>query len=167
MDKIRDRIIEEFGNKVRIRVCGICLNKDRVLLINHRSLNEGGDFWSPPGGGMEYGMTTEENLKREFLEETGLEIEVEKFMCAHEYLSPPLHAIELFYIVKQVGGALKIGSDPEMNKVDQIIKNVEFKTWEELKTLPNGTVHQIFDHAEDILDLMNLNGIFRFQNKLD
>ena len=62
MDKIQERIVEEFGNKLRIRVCGICIEEDRILLINHHSLNKGGDFWAPPGGGMEFGFSSEENL---------------------------------------------------------------------------------------------------------
>lgn len=167
MDKIQERIVEEFGNKLRIRVCGICIEEDRILLINHHSLNKGGDFWAPPGGGMEFGFSSEENLEREFLEETGLKIEVEKFMFIHEYLSPPLHAIELIFKVERVGGTLKIGMDPEMKTEEQIIKNVAFIPWEKIKDMPKGSIHQLFDQVSDIMDLMNLNGFFRFKNELN
>jgi 8-oxo-dGTP pyrophosphatase MutT (NUDIX family) len=45
-----------FGNKVRLRVCGICINNDGILLVNHRGLTQG-DFWAPPGGGINFGET--------------------------------------------------------------------------------------------------------------
>ena len=59
MKDIHDRIVEAFGNKLRVRVCGICVDENKVLLINHHSLNEGGDFWAPPGGGMDFGKSAE------------------------------------------------------------------------------------------------------------
>ena len=71
-----------------------------MLLVNHHSLNKGNDFWAPPGGGMDFGQSAEENLQREFLEDTGLKVDVEKFLCIHEYLKAPLHAIELIFKVK-------------------------------------------------------------------
>ena len=167
MDNIRERIVEEFGNKLRMRVCGICIEEDRILLINHQSLNEGGDFWAPPGGGMEFGLSAEQNLEREFLEETGLKIKVEKFLFVHEYLSPPLHAIELIFQVKRTGGTIMIGLDPEMKAEEQIIKNVAFVPWEKVKSMSKGSFHQLFDLVDDIKDLMKLSGFFRFKNELN
>ena len=114
MSDIKKRIVEHFGNRLRVRVCGICIEDQKVLLINHHSLNQNGDFWSPPGGGMDYSENAEECLKREFQEETGVEIEIEKFLFVHEYLSPPLHAIELFFLVKRISGEIELGYDPEM-----------------------------------------------------
>ena len=76
----REKIIKKFGNKLRIRVCGLCVEGGKILLVNHHSLNENGEFWGPPGGGMDYGYSAEENLKREFHEETGLHIEIENFL---------------------------------------------------------------------------------------
>jgi 8-oxo-dGTP diphosphatase len=142
MSTQEDKIIETYGNRLRIRVCGICVENEAVLVVNHHSLNGGSDFWSPPGGGMEFGISAEENLKREIKEETGLLVEIEKFMWVHEYLVPPLHAIELFFRVKRTGGKLERGYDPEMNKKDQIIKDVRFIPIAVLMTLPKNQVHQ-------------------------
>ncbi len=160
MDQIQKRIIEEYGNKLRIRVCGLCMENGQVLVANHHSLNKNGDFWGPPGGGMDFGKSARENLKREFLEETGLTIEVEKFLFVHEYLSPPLHAIELFFKVKRLSGELKTGFDPEMNKDEQIIRNVRFMPFEELLQLDSQSVHQLFLHVKKIDELDNLDGYF-------
>lgn len=163
MDQIRDRIVEEFGNKLRIRVCGICFEEDRILLVNHQSLNENGDFWAPPGGGMDFGQSAEENLLREFVEETGLVVEIDRFGFVHEYLSPPLHAIELFFIVRPIGGALKLGSDPEMGHDEQILKSIDYISFRDIKKMKTGSYHQLFNYAEDHKDLLEMNGFYPFK----
>jgi len=156
-----DTIVEKFGNKLRVRVCGICIENDKILMVNHQYLNKGGDFWGPPGGGMDFGKSAEENLKREFLEETGLTIKIEKFLLVHEYLKPPLHAIELIFKVTPIGGNLIIGVDPEMEKSEQIISDVRYISMEEIKKLKKGIVHQLFNFIGDIKFFDSANGYFK------
>lgn len=165
MKDIRKRIVEEFGNKLRVRVCGICVRENSVLLINHHSLNEEGDFWGPPGGGMDFGKSAKENLKREFIEETGLEISVERFLFVHEYLSPPLHAIELIFLIKEIGGQLEVGTDPEMNENEQIIQNVAFVPFQKVKKMKKGSVHQLFENVSSLEELLELQGFYSFNDK--
>jgi len=165
MDKIRERIVEEFGNKLRVRVCGICIENGKILLVNHQSLNQGGDFWGPPGGGMDFGLSAEENLKREFLEETGLIIKVDKFLFVHEYLNPPLHAIELIFKVVRIGGKVKIGMDPEMKVHEQIIKNVSFLSFNEINKLEKGGIHQLFQNVSCIEDIEELKEYYIYKNE--
>ena len=162
MNQIGKKIIEEFGNKLRVRVCGICINGDSMLLVNHHSLNQDNDFWAPPGGGMDFGQSAEENLKREFLEETGLRIDVEKFLCVHEYLKTPLHAIELFFKVKAAGGSLVKGLDPELKRSEQIIRDVRYISMKKIKDMPADCVHQMLRHLEDIESIDSINGYFRY-----
>ena len=161
MKNIQQRIKEEFGNKLRVRVCGICIKENSILMVNHSSLSESDHFWAPPGGGMEYGQTAEENLKREFMEETGLEIEVEKFLFVYEYLKPPLHAVELFFKVKEVGGKLITGYDPEMKKTEQIISDVQYISIESLIKMDKKIVHQILSKLKNINSIGNLRGYSR------
>ena len=123
-------IINQYGNKIRVRVCGICVQDDKILLVNHSGMNESGEFWSPPGGGLEFGESIEDCLKREFLEETNTVISVGKFLKINEFVKPPLHAIELFYEVKILSGEIKIGFDPEMDY--QIIKDIQWLNFEEV-----------------------------------
>ncbi len=151
MSHIENRVIEQFGNKVRVRVCGLCIEKEKVLLVNHNSLNEQNEFWSPPGGGLEFGQSSSANLKREFFEETGIIIEIENFLFVHEYLNPPLHAIELFFNVKRICGNLKVGTDPELIVDKQIIIDARFVSIEEIKKIAENSLHQIF-HNIDAID---------------
>lgn len=62
------------------RVTGIVRREGQILLI-HR-FREGREYWVFPGGGVEEGETREEALRREMLEETGLELCSFKFLSA-------------------------------------------------------------------------------------
>jgi len=55
---------------------------DRLLMIKHQ-MSDKHFFWNVPGGGMEYSSSTVDNLNRELLEETGLEISVNDLLCVH------------------------------------------------------------------------------------
>jgi 8-oxo-dGTP diphosphatase len=160
----QEAILEAFGNKLRVRICGICLNstRDAVLMVRHHSIGQGKHFWAPPGGGLQYGETTLEALKREFLEETGLQVAVEDFLFVHEFLREPLHGIELFFAVKPIGGVLAKGSDPEMKPDEQIIDQLAFLSFDKIQQQPPGTVHNLFSHCHDIPSLLAMRGLYRF-----
>ena len=157
----KENIHAIYGNRLRVRVCGICIENDQILLVKHQSVGEKGYLWIPPGGGVEFGESVTEALKREFLEETGLQIRVNDLLFIHEYLSPPLHAIELFFQVNPVGGKLVSGVDPEMPQEKQIIENVAFKSLKTLSKEEPGQLHALLHHAKDIKTLLNLRGYFK------
>jgi 8-oxo-dGTP diphosphatase len=148
-----------FGNKVRLRVCGICINNDGILLVNHRGLTQG-DFWAPPGGGINFGETAHECLEREFAEETGLHVSVGDFLFACEFIDKPLHAIELFFSVTPLMGKLKNGSDPEMG-VNQIIEEVKYFSWKDIELIKKGELHGIFNYLTDRSKIDCLRGYFK------
>ena len=145
---MNQEIINQYGNQLRVRVCGICVQDDKILLINHSGMNESDEFWSPPGGGLQFGETIEDCLKREFLEETKTIILVGDFLRINEFVKPPLHAIELFYEVKIVSGEIQIGFDPEMQ--EQIIKDVKWLSFEEVLNKEEGRLAKIL--VEILLD---------------
>lgn len=144
-----------YGNKIRVRVCGLCWQDDRLLVINHKGLSSG-DFWAPPGGGLEFGEPVHDRLRKEFLEETGLHISVGKFRFACEFIERPLHAIELFFDVTRVGGRLIKGEDPEL----PIIQDARFMSPAELAEIPAGSLHGIFRLAPSAFQLKTLGGFF-------
>jgi 8-oxo-dGTP diphosphatase len=136
-----DEIRNVYGNKVRVRVCGLAFYEDKLLMINHRSLTRGA-FWAPPGGGVDFGQTATETLVREFLEETGLQVAVRDFLFVCEFIHQPLHAIELFFNVKIEGGTLQKGTDPETR--EQLIHELKFISQAELHQIPPAGKHGIF-----------------------
>jgi 8-oxo-dGTP diphosphatase len=148
-------IVKLYGNKVRVRVCGLCWEKGNLLMVNHRGLHDA-DFWSPPGGGLEFGQSIDECLEKEFLEETGLKVVTDRFLFGCEFICHPLHAIELFFEVTIRGGILHKGDDPEL----PMIEEVRFMSPLELAKIPPAYLHGIFGLVPSPEDLKTLNGFF-------
>lgn len=76
-----------YGNKIKIpkkkfrfrtSAYGIIKHENKILLVNTKSSGK----WFFPGGGVEIGERLEDALKREIMEESGIEIEVEKFLVS-------------------------------------------------------------------------------------
>ena len=151
-----------YGQRLRQRVCGICIEGDRILMVHHKGVGPENEFWSAPGGGMEFGSTAAQNLKREFMEETGLEIKVGELLFVHEFLKPPLHAVELFFLVEPIGGSLITGIDPESEKEAQLIQHVSYLSWKEIKAMPLSKLHQIFHYSSCLQDLISMRGYYNF-----
>lgn len=143
---------------MRIIVTGgaIIRDKDNRILLQMRS--DYGD-WGLPGGGMEPGETIEETMKREVLEETGLEV------CKNElygvYSGPRMQyrypdgnevvfVMFIFNALADLNG--KIGNDGNTVKFNDPSKEslrLEFKSLEEIDISKISTVQRpIF---EDLL----------------
>lgn len=125
-----------YSGKLRVRVAGLLAEGGRLLLIRLYSPVLNSDIWTAPGGGVEFGETMEEALKREFQEETGLSIEVRKLLHINELIELPYHAIELFFEVDKVSGELYLGQDPEHYSENQLLKEVRFFEENELSGIP-------------------------------
>lgn len=154
----------ELLHRVRTRVCGIAVEGDKILMVKHEPLGPKGFLWSPPGGGVEFGVSLTDQLIKEFEEETGLHVQVGEFLFVNEYLNEPIHAIEVFYKINTSTGELKTGHDPELPMADQMIKEVKYLSFSEIKNMDPLTVHNSFRHCSNIDQLLNLKGYFKFQN---
>lgn len=163
MDKARKEVLRLYGNRLRLRVCGICVIDGKLLMVRHRGIGPTDTFWCPPGGGIQFSETAHEALTREFLEETGLLIEVEDMLFVNEFMQPPLHAMELFFRVRITGGQLGQGSDPEMDSDQQIITEVRLMSFEEIKAYPVSEVHQLFRQCDSLDDVFRLRGYLKNQ----
>jgi ADP-ribose pyrophosphatase YjhB (NUDIX family) len=162
-DKISKEIESTFGNRLRVRVNGVLIEGDKILLVQHQ-MGNGRLFWSTPGGGMEFGSSAKENLSREFKEETGLEVEPQDFLFVHEFLAPPLHAIECFFSVKRTSGSEQLGKDPELAVDNQILLDLKWMTIEEISLLEANSIHQIFLGIKSLSELVLCKGYFNFEN---
>jgi 8-oxo-dGTP diphosphatase len=86
-----------------IRVYGILLNNNKVLVSDE--IIKGKFFTKFPGGGLEFGEGTRDCLKREFKEETGLDVTVGNHLYTTDYFQPSaFHSaqqiISIYYYVK-------------------------------------------------------------------
>lgn len=68
-----------------VRVYGLLINADREILVSDES-RFGKHFTKFPGGGVEFGEGLHDALKREFLEEVDLEIQVHDLFYVNDFL---------------------------------------------------------------------------------
>ncbi|WP_225865891.1 NUDIX domain-containing protein [Dyadobacter aurulentus] len=157
MQTISEEINSLFGGQVRVRACGICVHNEQILMVRHEMYGSCEPFWSPPGGGIQFGETAGQAVLREFQEETGLHVQVGRFLFLNEHIQPPLHAVELFFEITAFEGRMISGIDPEMSAKGQIIKEVKLMSWPEIKSLKDNQVHRIFSLAETLQDFFKLD----------
>jgi len=97
-------------------VGALIIDDDRILLVErgHEPLK---GYWSLPGGAVETGERMEDALRREVLEETGLEIVVDHLLEVFERMTPgedgktEYHYILIDYICHPAGGTLCASDD--------------------------------------------------------
>jgi ADP-ribose pyrophosphatase YjhB (NUDIX family) len=81
---------------------GVCIHDGRVLLCR----NVKHDYLFLPGGHVEFGESAQQALAREFLEETGEQVQVGKLVLVHENIfrqnSRLRHELNLVFHVEQL-----------------------------------------------------------------
>jgi 8-oxo-dGTP diphosphatase len=157
---MHNKLLEKYGNRTRIRVCGLSWDNDKLLVVEHK-MGETGIFWAPPGGGIDFGELAEHALIREFKEEVSIDIEPLGFRFACEFVKLPLHALELFFEVRVTGGKIKAGFDPETNPEIQLIKSARYMDFTSLMALKEDERHGIFKFVKNAAEMKNLNGFYR------
>ena len=91
-------------NSFNIRVYGILINDQKQVLLSDEYIR--GKYYTKfPGGGMEFGEGTRDCLKREFLEEMNLRVEVGDHIYTTDYFqesafNPGHQIISIYYYVQ-------------------------------------------------------------------
>jgi 8-oxo-dGTP diphosphatase len=98
-------------------VGAIIFGADDTVLLVERAGEPLKGWWSIPGGLLETGELLEDALRREVLEETGLEVEVlyrfdifERIMRDAQGV-PEYHYVLVDYVCRAIGGAARAGDD--------------------------------------------------------
>jgi len=91
-------------------VDAIVLNQGRFLLLKRRNPPVKGEWWLP-GGRIRKGEELEEAVKREVLEETGLECEIIRQVGVINQIFPECHTISIYYLVKSKSRDVKLNRE--------------------------------------------------------
>jgi 8-oxo-dGTP diphosphatase len=89
--------------KFNIRVYGILINDRKEVLVSDEFIR--GNYYTKfPGGGLEFGEGTRDCLKREFLEEMNLKVEVGEHLYTTDFFQmsafrPDHQIISIYYLV--------------------------------------------------------------------
>src|SRR3978361_1205804 len=87
-----------------VRVYGILLGENKQVLVSDEFIR--GQYYTKfPGGGLEYGEGTRDCLKREFIEEMNLKVEVGEHIYTTDFFqisafNPDHQILSIYYYVK-------------------------------------------------------------------
>ena len=130
--------------RVRVGVYAVCVRDDRILLVHQASPGPAQDRWTLPGGGLDYGESPADGVRREAREETGCEVTVGRVLGVDDnvYMAPDgleRHGIRLMFEAEIHGEPVS----PDDGEIDQV-------GWFALDEIPdNATVW-----AQQVRDLL-------------
>lgn len=121
----------------------LVMHEGKILLGRRNKVNAN-NKWVLPGGGIDWGETSEEAAKREALEETGLEVELEELVCVKEIIAThaDYHSIVFFYKAKPKKPEIKVSDD---------LSEAKFFTIQEIKAL---------DYVQSVEDVLKEAGLW-------
>lgn len=87
-----------------VRVYGLLINEQQQVLVSDEYIR-GSYYTKFPGGGLEFGEGTRDCLKREFMEEMNLEVEIGKHIYTTDFFqmsafTPDQQIIAIYYFAK-------------------------------------------------------------------
>lgn len=123
-DESRDPAEDTFGgdaassasDKPTIRVAGLLAHEGRILMVEQ---GRGDDrYWLLPGGGVHFGETLADALKRELREELGMRVGVQRLLAIVESISPdPDYAKHVVHLVFEISAPTEDLPEPQESKV--------------------------------------------------
>ena len=102
--------------RFNVRVYGLLINPKQQLLVSDEAFKSGQLATKFPGGGLELGEGLMDGLKREFIEETGIEVEVTDHFYTTDFF---------------VRSFFELSSDSQIISIYYL---VETKNWQQIKT---------------------------------
>lgn len=116
----------------------IVLDEDnRILMVKQQHPER--EVWMVPGGDIEENEDASVAGVREVLEETGIAIEIGRLLWHVQEVGDRGQRFVDFFITKPADSynCPQLGADPELDSDNQVLKDVQFMTREEVAALEN------------------------------
>jgi 8-oxo-dGTP pyrophosphatase MutT (NUDIX family) len=114
------------NSRFQMRVAGLGFQNGYVLV--HRAVHE--NFWTFPGGRAEIGETSEETLRREMMEEIGVDVTIGRLLWSVEnffhYEEMDWHELGLYYLM-DIPADFPFDPDGIVHRVQDGDNDLEFK----------------------------------------
>ncbi|CAN5663505.1 NUDIX domain-containing protein [soil metagenome] len=107
---------------------------DNKLVVMHRN-KFGKEYDTLPGGNVEVGESPEEALRREVLEETGLELGHVQLVFIEE--AGELYGTQYIYACEYLGGEPALAENSEETAINKLGQNMYTPIWVDVLDLPN------------------------------
>ena len=123
---------------IRNRSAAIIVKDGKILLMHRR--NNGHEYFSFPGGGVEAGETNEEACAREISEETTLTIKVKELVCKASWDDG---SNNYYYVCDYVSGEPHL--DPNAIEVEKMKSGKQYwnPEWKDISKMPNLLVYPL------------------------
>ena len=92
-----------------ISAASLVVKNERLLLVHHREEGKY-NFWVPPGGSLKGSESIFDCARRETLEETGLNVELDSILYIQEFWEPDYHFVKFFILASSAGGELTLAN---------------------------------------------------------
>ena len=92
----------------KIEIVAAILHRDGAYFATQRGYGEFEGMWEFPGGKIEPSESREAALKREIMEELGVDIAIENLLCTTEYDYPSFHLTMHCYLCSIASGEIEL-----------------------------------------------------------
>jgi len=98
----------------RIRAAAAIVQDGALLLVRHEK--EGRGYWMLPGGGVQWGESIDAAVRREMIEETGLEVRTGALLFVKDTIHPEgaRHMVHIVLRAEVLGGEVRPSQDPRV-----------------------------------------------------
>ena len=138
---------------IRVRVSGALVRNGNLLLIEHTKNSE--IYYLLPGGGAEGLEDLKTSLKREFLEELGMNVIVGEVLQLAQNIAPD-GSRNIFHVIFSVSSS----DDPKINELDGRITGFRWLDTSEQSTIQELVFYPpVLEHLLELLNNSSYNGI--------